>query len=607
VDIESPSISFLYESTSMNPLFHGSQDSIILYSNAYDDLSGLQEIEFCFGSSSGSCDIYNWADGVSIQEEIFITIQNLNLENSIQYFGTVRVTDLAGNISSLSGDGIIIDIQGPSVNSVIDVLNTQDLTDISLTNSLNTLSFRILDPIDELSGIGWYEYSIGSNPGQFDVKNWTLINQTFYVDDQLQLQHAEKYFISIKVYDNMGNSSVVYSTNGIEIDEYIGPPFFENIDLISGSVISNSFDTEIKLLISEPVQEDFEVNLTSQLLDNYNYNYDYDNSSNMIIIRIIAPLTALDTVYLSIYDLKDLLGFNSDTTNLNYVVPMVGDLNFDNQIDLIDLNIFSVGWQNGDLSKELGPVSGEIPFFKPQLDNQLDLRDIMSFTRMWNWSNQISENTEIVLNNAGDELSFEQIDKALYFTIPEKTTAARITIDYPDQGNASFLDLYNLDKIEIINDDKELRKITINKGIIDTLSKRKIAFQYSSELRKNISLSFNYIFYNKDNDVVSSGKDNAIYTVIPDNWKLHQNYPNPFNPLTNIDIDIPKDGVVRMVIYDVMGRLVKTLIDGEVKAGFKNIKWDGLNSYGDNVSAGIYFCHLSSVSYRKTIKLVLLK
>jgi hypothetical protein len=69
-------------------------------------------------------------------------------------------------------------------------------------------------------------------------------------------------------------------------------------------------------------------------------------------------------------------------------------------------------------------------------------------------------------------------------------------------------------------------------------------------------------------------------------------YPNPFNPSTVIAYSLPQDGSVSLVIYDVQGRKVITLVDGYRKTGFYNTTWNGSNSLGAAVSSGIYFARL---------------
>ena len=65
---------------------------------------------------------------------------------------------------------------------------------------------------------------------------------------------------------------------------------------------------------------------------------------------------------------------------------------------------------------------------------------------------------------------------------------------------------------------------------------------------------------------------NAI--PIPKGFKLHQNYPNPFNPRTSIRYNMPQDGLVNITIYDMMGRLVKTIVNSSQTSGFKTVQWN---------------------------------
>ena len=96
-------------------------------------------------------------------------------------------------------------------------------------------------------------------------------------------------------------------------------------------------------------------------------------------------------------------------------------------------------------------------------------------------------------------------------------------------------------------------------------------------------------------------------TVLPTEFALHQNYPNPFNPLTTICYQIPHASEVRIVIYDILGRQVITLVDEQQQAGFKAVTWDSSNKAGQNVSAGMYFYRLEAEDYIRTCKMILLK
>jgi flagellar hook assembly protein FlgD len=103
-------------------------------------------------------------------------------------------------------------------------------------------------------------------------------------------------------------------------------------------------------------------------------------------------------------------------------------------------------------------------------------------------------------------------------------------------------------------------------------------------------------------------------THIPTRFSLEQNYPNPFNPSTTIQFALPKPARVWLVVYDLLGRQVMTLIDqGEYQAGFLRRAWDGKNSMGQPISSGLYFYKFVAVPldrsnpFIQTKKMILLK
>lgn len=100
-----------------------------------------------------------------------------------------------------------------------------------------------------------------------------------------------------------------------------------------------------------------------------------------------------------------------------------------------------------------------------------------------------------------------------------------------------------------------------------------------------------------------SGKDSKI----PNSFELSQNYPNPFNPNTTIRYALPEGGNVNLIVYDINGKEITTLVKGYKEAGEYNVVWNGKNNFGQQVASGIYFYSLSAGSLRQTKKLILLK
>ena len=87
-----------------------------------------------------------------------------------------------------------------------------------------------------------------------------------------------------------------------------------------------------------------------------------------------------------------------------------------------------------------------------------------------------------------------------------------------------------------------------------------------------------------------------------ESFELHQNYPNPFNPITSLRYDLPEDGLVNITIYDMMGRVVKTLVNGSQTAGFKSVQWNATNNRNEPVSAGLYLYTIQAGEFIQTKK-----
>jgi len=96
-------------------------------------------------------------------------------------------------------------------------------------------------------------------------------------------------------------------------------------------------------------------------------------------------------------------------------------------------------------------------------------------------------------------------------------------------------------------------------------------------------------------------------TMLPEKFVLYQNYPNPFNPNTIIKFGLPVQSDVRLEIYDILGRSVKVLTDGELEAGYHEIIWDGKNRQGNDIASGVYFYRLKTESFSDIKKMLLLK
>lgn len=96
-------------------------------------------------------------------------------------------------------------------------------------------------------------------------------------------------------------------------------------------------------------------------------------------------------------------------------------------------------------------------------------------------------------------------------------------------------------------------------------------------------------------------------TLLPQGYGLSQNYPNPFNPETIISYQLPEAGRVSLKIYSILGRQVRTLVDGEKPAGFHQARWDGRNDAGQKMESGIYLYKLEAGGFVQSRKTIFLK
>ncbi|HLT24479.1 MAG TPA: M12 family metallo-peptidase [Ignavibacteria bacterium] len=93
-----------------------------------------------------------------------------------------------------------------------------------------------------------------------------------------------------------------------------------------------------------------------------------------------------------------------------------------------------------------------------------------------------------------------------------------------------------------------------------------------------------------------------ISSQIPNDFSLKQNYPNPFNPTTRIEFNIKQSGFVKLAVYDMLGKLVGTLVDGDLNPGTYQYTFEA-----ESLPSGTYFYRLETVGFAETKRMILLK
>jgi hypothetical protein len=95
---------------------------------------------------------------------------------------------------------------------------------------------------------------------------------------------------------------------------------------------------------------------------------------------------------------------------------------------------------------------------------------------------------------------------------------------------------------------------------------------------------------------------NQVTDMIPDSYKLYENFPNPFNPTTDLRFDIPTSSIVRITIYNSMGKEITKLVNEKLNAGRYQAQWNA-----SDVSSGVYFYKLTAGDYNDVKRMILVK
>jgi len=137
-------------------------------------------------------------------------------------------------------------------------------------------------------------------------------------------------------------------------------------------------------------------------------------------------------------------------------------------------------------------------------------------------------------------------------------------------------------------------------------------FSYSANLTSTDGFHVGSLVYYPDElaqyEELIIGVDDAKTDNVPQKFALEQNYPNPFNPVTTINYNLNTTNEVKLIVYNMLGRKIKTLVNSsKMIAGNHTVTWDGIDDLGQKVSNGIYFYRLQMGSKTKVKKMILLK
>jgi len=129
------------------------------------------------------------------------------------------------------------------------------------------------------------------------------------------------------------------------------------------------------------------------------------------------------------------------------------------------------------------------------------------------------------------------------------------------------------------------------------------------------------VFFSDGTDVFGNYSMHTLYSLVAgeallgaheptgpvDEFALHQNFPNPFNPSTMIQFNLPEAADVRIDIYNTLGQRVASLVESHLPIGSHSIAWDGTDSKGQPVVAGMYIYQIKAGSFVDAKKMLLLR
>ncbi len=192
----------------------------------------------------------------------------------------------------------------------------------------------------------------------------------------------------------------------------------------------------------------------------------------------------------------------------------------------------------------------------------------------------------------GEGITINTVTPTLSWAMPVANSNLNYELQYadnPEMNNAVTVGNLNSNNVELTNLSEyttyywRVRSQTSGKG--------------------DYSIYSNVESFSTGDDITGVEEENTI----PTEYYMSQNYPNPFNPTTNIKFGLPNNANVKIVIYNILGQEIKTLINKDLNAGTYNLVWNGTNEAGIKVPSGAYLYRITAGNFVETKKLMLIK
>lgn len=287
------------------------------------------------------------------------------------------------------------------------------------------------------------------------------------------------------------------------------------------------------------------------------------------------------------------------------------DFSSDGKVDFTDFTMFASAY--GKKSTDTGWVG----LYDMAPNGKVDFDDFTAFSADYGFG--VAKAAK-----AAEELPSSNIGIGLTSSVDEANSMYYVNVNFSDAATINGFELtlsYNPAALELVKE-----SITGLVGLnIPAVSDGNVTIS-SMFAGENFNGTFTIGFKNRginnrinvevtnalvaDNQfAVSQVKDltSATLKAMPTVYTLSKNFPNPFNPTTTIEYAIPSSGKVELVVYNMTGQKVRTLVSEAKAAGFFKVVWNGRNDTGETVASGLYFYKLVSGKFNKIEKMTLVK
>ena len=520
--------------------------------------------------------VENWNGSASLT--IFVTDEN-NLSDDTEFSLNVTPVNDAPTIEAI--DGVNMDED----SSIDIVLSSDDVDGDDLTYSFNLNNDDVTLSIDEdhLTITAAQDFN-GDVPITIFVSDTEFSDSTSFVVTVIAVNDPPTISaindITI-IEDNTG--SIIINAEDIDGDdlEYeitSGEPYFDFViesDTITISPHLNWFG-EASLTVSasdgqESVDTGFSITVTpvndAPTIEEID-DVVIDEDGGIDIVLNSEDVDGDDLTYsfhLDNYDLS--LGIDEDTLRITATPDFNGDVPitmFVSDTELMDSTSFTV------TVNAVNDPPSEFGLIFPTVVDTIEVNTATDETIPFTWEPSFDPDSDVTYRLTVTLDYFGNVYTSAYENIADTTTGIS-AYEYAVLMTNLSLPRWNMEYVVEASDEEFT-----------------IASEEGAFVLENTSLS------------IGTG-------ALPEAFALHQNYPNPFNPVTSLRYDLPEDGLVNITVYDMIGRIVKTLVNSPQTAGYKSIIWDATNNRNEPISAGLYLYTIHAGKFRDTRKMVLLK